>query len=202
MSKDTVSPKEPEVAIYGPDFFTYRKLYGDPPSVIETFKPIGQLWGFQEAVINLASGRRSVMTETQIHDALRENGMFTQRATVQEIALYEASCRPLQSIRKSGEYLIKIATPEDYTQYYGVTLRQAQHMAWRDLGHEGGHGADWLWCKKFFKNVMMSHWGSEVRQWHFNLRYAHAIGDNEWINRGSQFFQDIESFRSVIKVQK
>ncbi|OGC93114.1 hypothetical protein A3D85_00325 [Candidatus Amesbacteria bacterium RIFCSPHIGHO2_02_FULL_47_9] len=197
------NPVPPELTSrpYSPDFLAYRKWYGDPPPEIHTFPGLGKLWGPQQDIIEIARGSQDfTYSLPALLSKFKEEGIYTQNATPDELANLgaEAFCRPLRSMKKTGEFILKVATPKQYTQMFGLDPVTAYHTALRDLGHESGHAYDLKVIPTFVKSPPIGLWDTEVRQWRFNLAYSQAIRKSDWASRAQAFLDDIRRFGSKI----
>jgi hypothetical protein len=156
-------------------FNNYVESYGEPPPEIDLFKDPSKLWGIQEDIIKLASGKpgEAVQTPAQIHSALESNGIIVIPDSddfLNQTGDAE-NCEILQS-RASGKQVhqLHIGSVNFYQQLYGQTQREAEHEQLKLMAHAAGHAIDF----KVFPGI--SSWGTEIRQQFFNLEYARVIG--------------------------
>ncbi|MEI6690304.1 MAG: hypothetical protein WCL07_00980, partial [bacterium] len=181
----------------------YIRAYGRPPADMNVIQHPNQLYSFQEEAINLATkpGINNKDIASYMQQFAENPDLTIKVLTPDEMAIKfpgdkitGGAC--VNDICKTGFLGLKtkktstvyVMTPSGYaTLYPNATTAETKQIMLQKLGHEIGHGYDWM------ELGLSDVWATEIRQKVFNAKFYQSTGQNDIANSYLQWVGQVQN---------
>jgi hypothetical protein len=182
----------------------YVESYGLPPSTIHTVRDPDKLLPFQNRIVQRSkAGEITPEFIVQELRKLKSQGVnikivsantLLQDNTAGWARLGEAPTGGgLLGISPIRTAEITITDPAGYATIYGVSKDEGLLIMAQKVGHEGGHGVDWV------KYNISENWASKVLSKEFNIKFYSTIGQQNAVAKYQELLDQISTNSKVVK---